>query len=117
MSWSLAKTSLFGAHAAWGVLLLMAPTRALHLSEQSDTRSVRTTARILGGRHVAEAALIMATRPGLPPRWATTVDALHAGTMLLVASLSSRLRRGALISAAVSGSLAALASHLHRRGR
>ena len=34
--------------------------------------------------HVAEATLIAATGPGRPPRWATTIDALHAGTMPLV---------------------------------
>ena len=112
-----AETCLFVSHAAWGVLLLTAPTRALRLRGPSDTRSVRMTARILGGRHAAEATLIVATGPGRPPRWATTIDALHAGTMLLVAGVSSRLQRGALISAAVSASLAAFADHLRQPRR
>jgi hypothetical protein len=117
MSRSPGETFLFVAHAVWGVLLLTAPTRALRLRGPSDTRSVRTTARILGGRHVAEAALIAAAGPDRPPRWATMIDALHAGTMLLVAGLSSRLQRAALISAEVSGLLATLADQLHRRSR
>ena len=117
MNRSPAETCLFVTHAAWGVLLLTAPTQALRLRGPSDTRSVRITGRILGGRHVAEATLIAATGPGRPPRWATTIDALHAGTMLLVAGVSSRLQRSALISAAVSASLAAFAGQLRQRRR
>ncbi len=104
------RTLLIGMHGAWGALLMLAPGRATGHTRPAAGPALRAVTRILGGRHVAEAAL-MARRPGdPPPGWAVGVDATHAASMLALALASPRLRRAALRSATMAGLLAAVAA-------
>ncbi len=86
----------------WGAFLLVKPGRALALLGAADSgRGSRGVLRILGARHLLEAA---AER-----HWGSTarkfgvgVDAAHAGTALGFAMLDRRWRRVALADAAVA---------------
>jgi hypothetical protein len=64
--------------------------------------------RVLGARHVLEAAVMAAEHERRPPRWMIGVDAAHAASMLALAALSPRLRRDALASAASASVLIGL---------
>lgn len=92
---------------AYGALLLVAPDAyAGAVQGQSLRGAARTTARVLGARHLVEAlALARGTRW---PRLAAAVDATHAASMVGAAALRRPDRRVALADAAVAGSLALL---------
>jgi hypothetical protein len=97
-----------GTRMAWGALLLTAPDRMLAKPVPSY---VRAGVRILGARHLVEGAVLArhARRP--PPRWSIAVDALHALSMLALASARPRLRPVALRSTASALTLAALSAY------
>ncbi|HET6698268.1 MAG TPA: hypothetical protein VFG88_04210 [Nocardioidaceae bacterium] len=100
---------------ALGAVELLAARRVARLAGAGDHRAgVATTARVLGARHVAQAlATERLTRTGrLTSAQAhgvgAAVDGLHALSMLGLAAVASGVRRPALCSAAVAGTLAAL---------
>lgn len=105
--------------AGWGGLLLLAPRVVLARVQrrEPDAAAVRV-ARILGVRHLAQAALSGAE----PSRGALAlgvwVDAAHAGTAVALAAVDRDRVRPALTDAAVAG-LWATAGYrdLHRRPR
>jgi hypothetical protein len=66
--------------------------------------------RILGGRHLAEAAVLARAQKRSPQRWITAIDLFHAASMLALAATSPRMRRDALLSASSAGLLVMLAS-------
>lgn len=95
--------------AAWGVALLIAPrtvlSRVHHL--QTDTKSL-ATARILGGRHLAQAAL-----SGIQPSpevlaMGIWVDSVHALSAVGLALADRSRARAGLADAAVAAAWAAL---------
>lgn len=97
--------------AAWGLGLLLAPRRVLRATQwiELDTTSV-VVARVLGARHTTQAAL-----SGLAPTpeilaMGVWVDAVHAGTALLLAA-TDRARFRAGLTDAVVASLWAAAGH------
>ncbi len=94
--------------AAWGALLLAAPRSLLALCHGDRSRPVVVAVRILGARHVAESVVMTAEHDRSPPPWMVAVDAAHAGSMLLLAAASPRLRRAALASAASASVLLGL---------
>jgi hypothetical protein len=102
--------------AAWGGLLVAAPHRLLEAGGV-DTPGVRGAARVLGGRHLAEALILTRATDSRPRRWISVVDGLHAASMLAVAAVSPRLRRDALTSAAASAALIGLNAGLAPAGR
>jgi hypothetical protein len=96
---------LQSARAIWGGALLLFPYRALRLGGDRSPEVAQAT-RLLGARHLVEAAILVRRRRGAPPRWPIAVDLVHAGSMIAVAAFSARLRRDALISATAAGLLA-----------
>ncbi|GAB3809255.1 hypothetical protein [Micromonospora zhanjiangensis] len=94
--------------AVWGVLLIVAPGAVLRAAGSADRRVARNTMRVLGARHVAQAAL-----SGLRPRRTTVavgalVDALHAASDVAIAAVDPRYRRIATIDAVVTAAWSGL---------
>lgn len=85
-----------------GTLLLSQPTRLLRLTRTRSGPAEPWIVRLLGARLLlqATAVLVRPTRGVL--RAATSVDALHGLSMLVVARYSRRFRRLALLSAAAA---------------
>jgi hypothetical protein len=98
---------LFAARALYGGALVLAPRHALGVRVGELDGRMRTFARVLGARNLAEAALLRAH----PSRgWAlagAAVDATHAATMVIVAAIDRRGRAIALTSALVASAFAA----------
>lgn len=99
------------ARTAYGLLLLGVPERSPELAGQDAPDPVVTgVVRILGARHLAQAAMT-GTRPStMALRVGAAVDGLHAASMVLLARVSPEDRRPALVSAisATGFSLAAV---------
>lgn len=88
--------------ALYGLVELAAPdavTAAL-LGRAPDHR-MRVVIRILGARHVAQAALTLAA-PRAMHRVGGVVDLLHAGSMVGLAVLDPRRRRAAALNAVIA---------------
>jgi hypothetical protein len=96
------------ARVAWGVVLLVAPDRVLALSHGDDPhdRTARRVLRILGCRHLAQAAIeLVGPRPAVQYLGAG-VDGIHALTSAGLAAVDRRWRRSAVIDAAVASGFA-----------
>jgi hypothetical protein len=93
--------------AAWGLALLARPEDLLRAAGADPGLPYAVpAARVLGARHLLQAAILTA-RPVEVAPWAAATDALHAASMLPLAA-SSRYRGPALVSATVAGLLSAL---------
>jgi hypothetical protein len=95
------------AHTAWGAALLVAATTANVWSRQpTTTRSVRTFATVLGGRHLLQAAA-MAPRPTRRQlKFGALVDAIHGATMVGLALGDIGPRRLTFANATTAGMFA-----------
>lgn len=96
------------ARAAWGATLLLAPRAVLRRCGDPPGRAVRAGARLLGARHLAEAALRRRFAAPQDTIWFRAVDLSHAATMALLGVARPPYRRAAFTSLAVSGILGAL---------
>jgi hypothetical protein len=98
------------ARAAYGAALLCAPGPIVRMiTGVPATPRVRSVVRVLGVRHLAQAAVC-----GLVPargliRAGTATDGLHSASMLALAGVEPRLRRALLADAAVAAAFAAAA--------
>ncbi len=95
------------ARAGWGAALLLAPRQVLEQVHhvQVDTKSL-LVARILGARHLSQAAL-----SGIGPSpevlaMGVWVDCAHATTALALAAVDRTRARGGLTDASVAAALA-----------
>jgi hypothetical protein len=99
--------------AVWGLLLLTLARPALErVLSRPPTPSETLVARLLGAREAVQVAVVTAA-----PRTATAarvVDLTHLVSMLLLAALDRPRRRAALLSASVTGALAATSMPLRR---
>ncbi|HEY6788903.1 MAG TPA: hypothetical protein VI365_16475 [Trebonia sp.] len=95
------------ARAGYGAALLCAPGPMIRLcTGQTPSRRANSVARVLGIRHLAQAA-IMAWAPGPDMVTAgTVIDLLHAASMLALAAAGRPLRRAELADALVAATLA-----------
>lgn len=92
---------LEGARAAYGLVQLVAPGALAHgLVRQTTSDRTRVVIRVLGARHLAQAALTAAAGSSRAHAAGGTVDALHAVSMLALALLDEEVRVLALASAA-----------------
>ena len=89
-------------------MLLAAPDRVLRAGGGRDTPAVRLAVRILGARHLAEAAVLARAHGGRPLRRIVDIDLIHAASMFGLAAISPAMRRDALLSAASACALVAL---------
>lgn len=103
-----APGTLEAARAAWGAALLIGPGTVLeHVhGVRADSRST-AVARVLGARHVAQAALSGARPAPSVLALGVWADAAHAGTGLIFAAADRARARAALIDAAVAAGWAA----------
>ena len=108
---SRARAGLIAIRGVWGFALVLDPRRLLLTASAPVPAPVLLTARVLGGRHLAEALLLGRHPDRPPPVWSIAVDGLHALSMLFVAAVSPRFRRDAAISATCALSLAGLSSY------
>ncbi len=103
---------LTAIRAAWGGALLTAPGLILRrLPEQPDGGPVRDIARILGLRHLVQAAIVARQPTRRRILTGAAVDAAHAASMLAVAVLMPDHRRLALADAASASAFAAAGIH------
>ncbi|MBC3762449.1 hypothetical protein ACUN7V_04815 [Quadrisphaera oryzae] len=107
---------LQGARATWGAALLVAPGQVLRLAgeHQPDSRSLAVV-RLLGARHLVQAAF-----SGRAPGRATLadgawVDAVHALTSLALAAGDHPRARLALLDAVIAASWGAASARAARR--
>lgn len=108
---------LIGAHLFLGAWLLLAPDALLgELSRERIDRGVRVFARVLGARHLVEAAALERHHTHDWLRAGAAVDATHALTMIVLAWLVPARRRLAMTNAASAATLACCTFHFDRRG-
>ena len=104
------------ARAAYGAALLCVPGPIVSMvTGEPATPRVRSVVRVLGVRHLAQAAIC-----GLVPargliRAGTATDGLHSASMLALAGVEPQLRRALLADAAVAAAFAAAAEAALRR--
>jgi hypothetical protein len=99
------------ARAAYGAALLCAPGYLIAAATGCPaSRRARVTARVLGARHLAQAAICGA----MPVRGlieaGTAVDSLHAASMFVLASADRDRRAALLADALVATAFAAAAT-------
>jgi len=96
------------ARGAWGALLLLAPAVPLRaLTGGSEPGGGPTLLRILGARHVLQAAVTLAMPTAWTLRLGAVADALHSVSALAFAAVDDRERRAPLLDAAVAAAWAA----------
>ncbi len=109
--------ALIVVRVLWGTVLLIRPEVVLrNLPHQRIDGAARGFARVLGARHLTQAAIT--SRDG-PQRWlmaGAMVDAIHAGTMAALAALAPDRRKLALTNVATATALAAAGVADARRG-
>jgi hypothetical protein len=98
--------------AGYGVALVSVPGLLIGLTGQVPGRRACGVARVLGVRHLAQAALTVAAQRGEPDNpvvlgGGAGVDLLHAASMVALGVVDGRLRRAALTDAAVETGFAA----------
>jgi hypothetical protein len=93
--------------AVYGTALLAAPGPVLTaVTGVVPSQRARRVTRLLGARHLAQAAISAGADDQLLMLGAVA-DGLHAASMLILAAVDRRLRRAELADAAVAGLLAA----------
>jgi NO-binding membrane sensor protein with MHYT domain len=102
--------------AVYGVVLLCAPGALLQrvTGRQADRRS-RVTARVLGVRHVTQAAATAANPGPDALRIGSSVDAMHSASMLGLAMCDQSRRRVGLVDAAVAATFSGVGLLFARR--
>jgi hypothetical protein len=107
---SAAPAVLGAVRACYGAALLLAPGPLIRICTgyPADSRA-QWTARVLGARHLTQAALTVGAGPGSQRRLGVSaaVDLVHASSMAGLAAASPRLRRTALTDALLETALAA----------
>lgn len=94
------------ARAAYGALLLVSPDGVVESAAGESGGRFTTVRRVLGARHLLQAAATGGD-PGRTRLLAgAVVDSLHAASMLPVVAFSDDHRRGAATSALVAAVLA-----------
>lgn len=106
------------ARAIYGLALLCRPRLVLELSDAPpDGRAPVTVARVLGARHLLQAAVTIAIPDRRVVLLGVVADGLHAASDIGVATVDRRWRQAALIDSVLAASFAAagIEEWLHRR--
>ena len=103
------STALVAAcRALYGAALLAAPEPILTaVTGVVPSVRARRVTRLLGARHVAQAAVSASARQRMLAVGAAA-DCLHAASMLILAATGRRMRRAELADAAIAGLLTAV---------
>ena len=103
----MSRTALPVLHTLVGGALLLAPGRVLRGVGDRDDPWGRLVARVLGARHLGQAAAL-AVSGGRVARLAAAVDGLHGASMVALGLAARRHRSAGMASAAVAAVLAVL---------
>jgi hypothetical protein len=99
-------TASTAVRCGWGGLLLLFPAPVLRAASDAPTGGTAVLcARLLGVRHLLQAALTRRSPGPGTPGWGAAADAAHAATMATVALESRQWRRAGLADMVVAGSL------------
>jgi hypothetical protein len=101
-----AVSGLAALRAAWGAALLISPAAVAAKVTGPPDRRVRAVARLLGARHVLQAAVTSAEPTAAVVVAGVLADALHALSMVAVAAVDRGHRRVALVDAGIAGGFA-----------
>ncbi|MCW3845083.1 hypothetical protein ONA70_33955 [Micromonospora yasonensis] len=101
---------------AWGAALTVAPHRVLLRWGHPSGLAVAVL-RVLGVRHLAQAAMTLRRPTPVVLTAGAAADALHATTALALAAVDRRQRRIALLDTAIAGGWALLDLSAARRPR
>jgi hypothetical protein len=94
--------------AGWAGALLLVPGRLLRIPGPAPVPAAAVVvARVLGARHLLQAAVSVAVPTGSVAGLGAVVDTVHTGTCLVLAAAWPRWRHAALLDAAVESGLAA----------
>ncbi|GEM_PF-1257492 len=94
--------------AGYGAALVLAPGPAIRIATgRLPSRRARRVARVLGTRHLIQAALTAAAPGPAVLEIGGQLDAVHTASMLLLAAVSPAGRRAALTDALTEAALAA----------
>lgn len=105
---SAAVRGLRVVRAAYGAALVLAPGPAIRVATgRLPSRRARRVARVLGARHLIQAALTAAAPEPAVLEIGGQLDAVHTASMLLLAAVSPAGRRAALTDALTEAALAA----------
>jgi hypothetical protein len=91
----------------WAVTLLLVPERLLRIGGQAPPPAAISVVRVLGIRHLLQAAVSAVAPVASVAALGAVVDTVHTGTCAALAVVSPRWRRAALIDAAVESGFAA----------
>jgi hypothetical protein len=97
-----ALTVACGIRAGWGLLLIANPGRVLRAGGGHDDRVSRGVVRVLGVRHLVQAAAVAARPTPGAQAAGVAVDVLHGSSALAFAAVDQRQRRFALGEAALA---------------
>lgn len=106
--------ALSAVRAAGGTVMLLAPDAVCRLYGQPPTSGARAVVRVLGGRHVVQAAVTLARPDRLTVGGGALVDLGHAASAVLWAALAREHRRPGLTSASAATLLAVAAGRVLR---
>lgn len=104
----LLTATVAAAHCIAGSVLLLRPRQVgAAAAPAPNVAPAPWLTRVLGARQLAQGSVVL-VRPSVAVTvGGALVDAAHAASMLIVAAVSSRYRRPALISAGFAGAAAA----------
>ncbi len=102
------------ARLTWGATLIVAPRRVLRRWGHPSGLAVGTL-RVLGVRHLAQAAVTLRRPVPVVLVAGAAADLLHATSALALAAVDRRQRRLALLDSAIAGSWAVLDLYAARR--
>jgi hypothetical protein len=100
------RVAAHAARYAWGLAILAAPGRMLAIAGGPNDRRGRATLRVLGARHLLQAALTGSHPRSRAARIAAAVDAAHALTAVGLAAVDRRRRTIATFDALIAASWA-----------
>lgn len=104
--------------AGWGAVLVLCPDAVVgSASGRSPTSATRVVARILGARHLAQAAAGLEWHSQTARDLGLATDMLHALTGLGFAMLPTGWRRGALLDASLAAAFAATSADSAERNQ
>ncbi|MEU4244722.1 hypothetical protein [Actinoplanes sp. NPDC026619] len=101
--------------AAWGTLLVIAPRRVLTFAGTANPGSAVAVVRVLGARQLAQTAMTVLVANRTVAGCGALVDALHAGTGVILAAASPRWRRPAVADTLIAAAFAAIGWSSYRR--
>lgn len=99
-----------------GLAMVVEPARVTRLVSANRSEPPTWVVRLLGGRLVAQHALVLARPAHGTVLAGAVVDVLHAASMVAVAALGRRYRRPAAVSAAAAAVSAAVGMATAPRG-